>query len=155
MTLTNSPVEESMRADGINKPVRMIRKREPEKNSLSLFLSGGISGILNFEELTRKKRKTESSNIPIVRMILFRIVSSGRDISSTLHTAKERMQKIINETVFGQFVKSSALRDNHIVNYAHIEYYELRLPKGRNMSKYEFKELYKLCCSYLGFEHQI
>ena len=67
----------------------------------------------------------------------------------------ERMKKIVTETVFGKFVKSCALRDNHIVDYAHIEYYELRLPKGGNMSKFEFKEFYKLCCNHLGFDHQM
>ena len=108
----------------------------------------------NKDEYNRTRNLYECSVIPYLgNDTIYLEISHWHFMQKEIH--EERMQKIINETVFGQFVKSSALRDNHIVNYAHIEYYELRLPKGRNMSKYEFKELYKLCCSYLGFEHQI
>ena len=69
---------------------------------------------------------------------------------------EQRMQKIVNETVFGKFVKSSALRVNPRVEVeSYIEYYELRLPKGGYISKYDFKELYKLFCSHLGYDHQL
>ncbi len=69
---------------------------------------------------------------------------------------EQRMQEIINKTVFGRFVKSNGLRvDSRVDVDAYVEYYELKLPKEGGMSKYEFKELYKQCCSYLGYDHQL
>ena len=67
----------------------------------------------------------------------------------------KQFRKCILKTVFGKFIKSCALRDNHIVDHAHIEYYEVRLPKGGNMSKYDFKQSYKMSCSHLGYNHQL
>lgn len=67
---------------------------------------------------------------------------------------EQRMRNIIDKTVFGEFVKSSALREDHMVEVeAYVEYYELKLPKNSDISSYEFKELLKKCCNYLGFEH--
>ena len=55
----------------------------------------------------------------------------------------------------GKFVKNSALLVNNKVNgESYVEYYELRLPKGGCIFKYDFKELYKICCAHLGYEHQ-
>ena len=69
---------------------------------------------------------------------------------------EQRMQEIVEKTVFGKFVKNCALRVDHRVDVeSYVEYYELKLPKGSGMSKHEFKELYKQCCSYLGYDHQM
>lgn len=38
---------------------------------------------------------------------------------------------------------------------SYIEHYELKLPKKGYISKYDFKELYKLCCGHLGYGHQL
>ena len=106
------------------------------------------------DEYNRLKNHYECSVIPYLgNDTIYLEISHWHFMPRGIH--EERMKKIVTETVFGKFVKSCALRDNHIVDYAHIEYYELRLPKGGNMSKFEFKEFYKLCCNRLGFDHQM
>lgn len=68
---------------------------------------------------------------------------------------RERMEAIKNNTIWGRFVVNSSLRINPRIANSHEEFYELRLPKAKNMSSSQFKELYKNCCAYLGFDHMM
>ena len=67
------------------------------------------------------------------------------------------MQRIgeIVKIVFGNLVKNYSLRINPHVDDCHGEYYELRISKDNAIGSYHFKELYKLCCAHLGYEHQL
>ncbi|WP_405297608.1 hypothetical protein [Methanobrevibacter sp.] len=47
---------------------------------------------------------------------------------------RERMDAIKNNTIWGQFVVNSSLRINPRITNSHEEFYELRLPKAKNMS---------------------
>ena len=109
----------------------------------------------NKDEYNRTRNYYENSVIPYLsNEVTYLEINHWMFMPRDVH--EQRMQKIINETVFGKFVKSSALRVNPRVEVeSYIEYYELKLPKGGYISKYEFKELYKLCCGHLGYDHQL
>lgn len=68
---------------------------------------------------------------------------------------ERRMIDILDNTIWGSFVANCSLRPNHFVDNAHIEYYELRLPRNNKMSKSQFKQLYKQCCAKRGWDHQL
>ena len=55
----------------------------------------------------------------------------------------------------GRFVVNSSLRINPRVAGSHEEFYELKLPKAKNMGSSQYKELYKNCCAHLGFDHMM
>lgn len=67
----------------------------------------------------------------------------------------QRMEEIVKKTVFGKLVKNYSLRINPHVDDCHVEYFELKIPKDNTISPYYFKELYKLCCAHLGYDHQL
>ncbi len=68
---------------------------------------------------------------------------------------RERMDAIKNNTIWGQFIVNSSLRINPRIANSHEEFYELRLPKAKNMSSTQYRELYKNCCAHLGFDHMM
>ena len=68
---------------------------------------------------------------------------------------ERRMIDVLDNTIWGSFVANCSLRPNHFVDNAHIEYYELRLPRNNKMSKSQFKQLYKQCCAKRGWSHQL
>ena len=68
---------------------------------------------------------------------------------------EQGMNEIVKRTVFGEFVVNYSLRPNPRIIDSYIEYYELRVPQNNSMSSYQFKELYKLCCNSLGYDHQM
>ncbi len=68
---------------------------------------------------------------------------------------RERMEAIKNKTIWGKFVVNSSLRINPRVAGSHEEFYELKLPKAKNMGQSQYKELYKNCCAHLGFDHMM
>lgn len=109
----------------------------------------------NRSEYNRKRNYYETAVLPYLgNEVIYLEIKHWMFMPREIH--EFRMQEIIKRTVFGKFVKSSGLRVDHLVDVdSHVEYYELRLPKGSNMSQYEFKELYKLCCSHLGYDHQL
>ena len=81
---------------------------------------------------------------------LFLDINHWHTMPEDLHYG--RMESIIEDTIWGNFVVNYSLRDNPRISMSHIEYYELRIPKNKPMGKYEFKELYKQCCAYLGYD---
>ena len=68
---------------------------------------------------------------------------------------RERMEAIKNHTILGQFIVNSSLRINPRIANSHEEFYELKLPKAKNMSSSQYRELYKNCCAHLGFDHMM
>ena len=64
-------------------------------------------------------------------------------------------RKIVKNTVFGNLVNNYPLRIYPHVDDCHVEYFKLRIPKDNTINQYHFKELYKLCCAQLGYEHPI
>ena len=67
----------------------------------------------------------------------------------------QRIGEIVKKTVFGKLVKNYSLRINPHVDDCHVEYFELKIPKDNTIRPYHFKELYKLCCAHLGYDHQL
>ena len=107
------------------------------------------------EDYIKTRNYYETSVIPYLgNEVVYLEINHWMFMPREIH--EHRMREIINKTVFGKFVKSSALRDDHMVDVeAYVEYYKIKLPKDGNISSYEFKELYKQCCNYLGFEHRL
>ena len=80
-------------------------------------------------------------------------ISHWHGMPEDLH--RERMEAIKNKTIWGRFVVNSSLRTNPRVPDSHEEFYELRLPKAKNMGRSQYRELYKNCCAHLGFDHMM
>ena len=80
-------------------------------------------------------------------------ISHWHFMTKDLH--RERMDAIKDHTIWGQFVVNSSLRINPRIANSHEEFYELRLPKAKNMGSSQYKELYKNCCAHLGFDHMM
>ena len=80
-------------------------------------------------------------------------ISNWHMMNQELH--EQRMNEIVRMTVFGEFVVNYSLRPNPRIVDSYIEYNELKLPKNNSMSSYQFKELYKLCCNSLGYNHMM
>lgn len=106
-------------------------------------------------EYNRTRNYLETSVVPYLgNEVTYLEIKHWMFMQREIH--EQRMRNIIDKTVFGKFVGSSALRVDPLVDVdSYVEYYELRLPKGGNISQYEFQELYKLACSYLGYDHQL
>lgn len=109
----------------------------------------------NKNEYNRLKNYYETAVIPYLgNDVVYLEINHWMFMPRDIH--EQRMQEIVKKTVFGKFVKSSALRVNHRIDVeGYVEYYELRLPKNGNMHKYEFRKLYMLSCSHLGCDHQM
>ena len=84
---------------------------------------------------------------------IFIKISHWHMMPEDLH--RERMEAIKNKTIWGRFVVNSSLRINPRVAGSHEEFYELKLPKAKNMSSSQYRELYKNCCAHLGFGHMM
>lgn len=124
---------------------------EPEK----------IGRIPNFgkkRKLQREYEKNESYYrqwvIPyLTNETTFIKISHWHFMPEDLH--RERMEAIKNKTIWGKFVVNSSLRVNPRIPNSHEEFYELRLPKAKDIGPSQFKELYKNCCVHLGFDHMM
>ena len=80
-------------------------------------------------------------------------ISHWHGMPKDLH--RERMEAIKDKTIWGRFVVNSSLRTNPRVPDSHEEFYELKLPKAKNMGRSQYRELYKNCCAHLGFDHMM
>ena len=80
-------------------------------------------------------------------------ISHWHGMPEDLH--RERMEAIKNKTIWGEFVVNSSLRINPRVAGSYEEFYELKLPKAKNMGQSQYKELYKNCCAHLGYDHMM
>ena len=84
---------------------------------------------------------------------IFIKISHWHMMPEDLH--RERMEAIKNKTIWGKFVVNSSLKINPRIANSHEEYYELKVPKAKNMGSTQYKELYKNCCAHLGFDHMM